>query len=356
MKNKMLRFPDRARRSKKAQVETQLNWIFILIVGAVILAFFAFIVIKQRAAAEAKFSGKIAQQLNTIFTGAKVASGTVQEIPTPEVSIRFDCNDYYIGPTSQRMGNRVVFAPEFVEGKKIITWTRDWNVPFKISSFLYVTAPTVRYIVIGEEADEPKANALYDALPDKLNKDIFSLNDYEMNNIVNEDDKYVRFILVDISTLNIPTAFDDVSVTGLEVDTSLDPLYSAKSVKFLARAASAPRTFNTGATHYYTEEEVMYGAIFSDNSDEYECIMRRAYERFNIVARVYKEKLDALASAFDGSNCEGFYENNQDIAELIGSTNQYPGEQQSYDAIVSTKAGLKDSNTRLQLYSCPLIY
>ena len=111
MQTKKIRFPDRVRRSRKAQVETQFNWIFILIVGAIILAFFTYIVIKQKAASDAKIAGKISQQLNTILVGAKVSSGTVQDIPTPEVSIHFTCNDYYIGPASQRLGNLIVFAP-----------------------------------------------------------------------------------------------------------------------------------------------------------------------------------------------------------------------------------------------------
>ncbi|HII71471.1 TPA: hypothetical protein HA265_01825, partial [Candidatus Woesearchaeota archaeon] len=37
----------KVRRNRRAQAETQLNWIFILIIGAVILAVLTFIVIKQ---------------------------------------------------------------------------------------------------------------------------------------------------------------------------------------------------------------------------------------------------------------------------------------------------------------------
>jgi len=158
-------------RSKKAQVqETQLNWVFILIVGAIILGFFTFIVMKQKVSSEAKFSGKVSQQINTILVGAKVSSGTVQMIPTPELEIRFTCNDYYIGPASQRLGNRVVFAPEYLDGDELITWALDWSVPFKVSTFLYMTTPFIKYVVVDSDEDEK----FFNALPDKLNK--YSVN------------------------------------------------------------------------------------------------------------------------------------------------------------------------------------
>jgi len=347
---KKLRFPDRVmKRGRKAQAETQLNWIFILIVGAVILAFFTFIVIKQRSASEAKFAGKVSQQLNTILVGAKVSSGTVQEIPTPELSIRFTCNDYYIGPASQRLGNRILFAPENVEGNKIITWTLDWNVPFKVTSFLYMTTPFVRYVMISQSVDDREAKRLFDSLPQKLNKRMYSLADYNAGVIRDEGDKYVRFIFVDAGTMfNIPEQFAEAEVSGLTVDTL------NRQAQFLVRSVSDPNSFNTqGPKHTFVEDEVLYGAVFSDKSEDYECIMTRAYDRLNMVARVYFEKLNEIAPVFESTNCEGFYKNNPDLEELIKATERYPPD---YGMIGEVKMNLRNKNTNMQLQSCPLIY
>ncbi len=183
MKTKRYKRPHKL--GKKAQAaETQFNWIFILIVGAVILGFFVFIVIKQKGASEAKFAGKVSQQLDTILVGAKVSSGAFQEIPTPEVTIEFGCDDYFIGPASQRLGNRIVFAPAIVEGRSIQTWTLDWNVPFKVTSFLYITAPTIRYYVIVKQIDDKAATEFYESLPAKLNKQIFTFEDFNNGDII----------------------------------------------------------------------------------------------------------------------------------------------------------------------------
>jgi hypothetical protein len=337
---------------KRSQAETQLHWIFILIVGALILSFFIFIVVKQKAASEAKFSGKVAQQLNTILVGAKVSSGTVQDIPTPEVSIRFTCNDYYIGPASQRLGNKVVFAPEYVEGTRITTWTLDWNVPFKVASFLYITSPLVRYVVVAQSETDSSATKILSALPAKMNKDakVISFSDYA--DVKDDGDRYIRFIFVNPqqSTFNIPSAFANskASLSGLTVDTT------SRQVQFLVKSTSSSGSFTTdGNKHTYLKDEELYGAIFSDKSDEFECLMTRAYSRLNMVSKVYYEKLNELAPSWEGTGCEGYYRKNVDLEAMDTATSSYPP---AYTTIGSVMSSLKESNTRLQLQSCPLIY
>jgi hypothetical protein len=346
---KKFRCPGRVVRSRKAQAESQLNWIFILIVGAIILAFFTFIVIKQKAASEAKFAGKVSQQLNTILVGAKVSSGSVQDIPTPDLSIRFTCNDYYIGPASQRLGNRVVFAPEFVVGNRLFTWTLDWNVPFKVASLLYITTPSVRYIIISKDANDRAARKIFEALPQKLTKSIFSLADYNAGLIRDEGDTYVRFIFVDSGQLfNIPQEFDGVEVSGLAVDTQ------NSSVQFLERSVSDEGSFTTmGIKYQYLENELLYGAIFADRHDEYACLAERAYSRLNMVSRVYYERLNAIAPSKSGTACEGYYVENPGIGDLKQATSAYPPD---YVKIGDAKSRLREDNDYLQLYSCPLIY
>jgi hypothetical protein len=344
MHSKIVRFPSR-KLGRKAQEESQLNWIFILIVGAVIMAFFVFIVVKQRAASEAKFAGTVTRQLNTILIGAKVSSGTVQEIPTPELSIRFTCNDYYIGVASQRLGNRILFAPEFLEGDRLITWTMDWNVPFKVTSFLYLTSPLVRYIIVAQSETDRAALEIFNALPQKLNKRLISMGEYD--SLSDAGDKYVRFIFVNPSgdTFAIPTALQNVLVSGLKVETE------AHDLRFLVK--SGTQLITSGAIKKYGEPEAMYGAIFTDKEDEYDCIMKRAYERLKMVAKVYYEKLNLIAPIYAQTGCEGFYRNNPYLDEIIGAVEVYPP---GYSQIAEAKATLKEQNTRIQLQSCPLIY
>jgi hypothetical protein len=359
MHAKKFRFPDRVIKGKKAQAESQLNWIFILIVGAIIIAFFTFIVIKQRAASEAKFAGKVSTQLNTILVGAKVSSGTVQDIPTPDLEIRFTCNDYYIGPASQRLGNRVVFAPEFLEGNRLITWTLDWNVPFKATTFLYMATPLVRYVVVGTDQD---AKDIFKALPSKLNKGSGTVTLAEYDILADENDKHVRFIFVNQgkSSFNIPLGLQNAEVSGLIVETAkgsqTTPAANKDTAQFLVKSTSGLIT--SGGKFEYLEPEILYGAIFSTRQDEYACLLERAYNRYNMVSQVYYEKFNEIAPVYKGTGCEGFYKNNPKLNSLITATkfDETKTEPVDYSTIKSVKKQLEEMNYRLQLQSCPLLY
>jgi hypothetical protein len=354
--HKIAKYPhEHLLRSRKAQVqETQLNWIFILIVGAIIMGFFVFIVIKQKASSEAKFAGKVTQQLNTILVGAKVSTGTVQVIPTPDLDIRFSCNDYYIGPASQRLGNRVVFAPEFVEGDELITWARDWSVPFKVSTFLYMTTPFIRYVVVDCSGDGGALD-LFSALPDKLNKDYVSFA--ELDTVKDERDRHVRFIFVDPSTEtpDIPSDFvDPGDVSGLIIYTD-----APTRVKFLKGTDTGAFNLQSDDTFVCNEDEIVFGAIFSDRYDTYDCLVQRAYQRLHVVADVHMHRLDAMAPAYVyHAQCEGMYTNNAKMKMIMDATDQarISAGQVDYGALAEAKSGLINDNDRLQLMSCALIY
>lgn len=366
MKVKTFRHPERARsgfrrfdsrglfgagilRSRKGQIqETQFNWIFVLIVGALIMAFFVFIVMKQKAASETKFAGKASQMLNTILVGAKVSSGTVQEIETPDLEIQFTCDDYFIGPTSQRLGNRIVFAPEYVEGDRLITWTKDWNVPFKVASFLYITTPNVRYIITGADVG-PGSDAkwLFDLLPDQIYKELRSTD--EMREVIDENDPYVRIIIAnDVGGVyGVPANLEDVDVSGL--------VFQRAEGVFHFLEQDGTRFIDSGPERIeFTEDEVLFGAVFADSSDTFVCLMRRAYARLNVVAKIYLKRLDLIEPEFRRTNCEGLYGGNANINTIITESSSYPPE--DIGAIAEAKTGLLRTNDDAQLKSCPLLY
>ena len=74
---------------KKGVIEVQFNWIFVLIVGAIILAFFVSIVMKQKDLSSGRLGTKLATDLETITTGAEVSVGTAQLIKVPNSLIEF---------------------------------------------------------------------------------------------------------------------------------------------------------------------------------------------------------------------------------------------------------------------------
>jgi hypothetical protein len=337
------------RLGKKAQEqEQQFNWIFILIVGALILGFFGYVVIKQKAASETKLAITMVKQLNTVITGAKLSSGTFQDIPIPETTIRFTCDDYFVGDASQRLGNRIVFAPEFVSGNRLMTWTLDWNVPFKVTGFLYLTSPYVRYILVRSAADDKGlAEKINSTLPAKLNKEL--IKESELASVSDENDRRVRIVVVGgalSSAPSIPPALSGADVSAVVIDSG------TKQVQFYGLSGSS--LVASGPPMRYLDEEGLYGAIFAEKAEDYQCSINKAFGRLNSAAKIFSSKFNLIADSFKGTACEGFYRNNQDFLDLVRLTDD--AKNIDFEKIPATMQSLVNSNTRLQLNSCPLLF
>ncbi|HII72505.1 TPA: hypothetical protein HA265_07150 [Candidatus Woesearchaeota archaeon] len=210
-----------------------------------------------------------------------------------------------------------------------------------------MTTPFVRYVIVANAEDDPEATRIFNWLPAKLNKVMITTAQYGA--LRDEGDKYVRFIFVNPtqSSFNVPSGLDNVDLSGLKVDTAVQP----NSVQFLVKSDTGLIT--SGPVHNYLEPEVLFGAIFSDKAEDYECLMQRAYLRMNIVASIYDVKLAEMAPLFYATNCESFYINNAGTEAIMVATATYPPD---YAGIGLAKSKLKEDNERLQLYSCPLIY
>src|SRR3990170_4480778 len=99
-------------RKKKGDVEIQFNYIFVMIVGAILLAGIIALVFRLKASSETEISGTVMTQLNSIFVGAQQSAGTLQNLTIPEVELSFDCLGFDVNGVSRGFGNRLVFAPE----------------------------------------------------------------------------------------------------------------------------------------------------------------------------------------------------------------------------------------------------
>ena len=363
------RSPTKLFKGKRAQgPESQINWVFVLIVGALIIAFFTVIVMKQRGASEIKVSATLTKQLNTIFVGAKVSSGTVQEIPTPMFEVRFACNDYYIGQVSQRLGNRIIFAPEDMKTNMIQTWTLDWNVPYKVATFLYVTHPRIRYVLVNNGAFQD-LKQLNLSLPVKLNRN-FKRIDYDISDgsdymsLTTHAEDHTRFIFIggDESFLPVvPPGFYDETGSALQVFGGANKLRFFEMAGASFTDLTSDSLFGSGGPVPYINYETMLGAIFSDDPKIYACIVGKAWKTWNIVTQVFISKFNSVADKYHNTSCEGFYKDNFDFETIMETTDHgfsldNPGIESDIGSLGAAIQNLKRTNERAQLSSCPLLY
>ena len=97
---------------KRGAVEIQFNWIFILIIGALILTFFFAIAQKQKQLSERRLGADISSELDLLFTGQGVSSNTISVMNIPNVPIKVSCDDYTLFNVPRRLGNTIIFSPQ----------------------------------------------------------------------------------------------------------------------------------------------------------------------------------------------------------------------------------------------------
>jgi len=334
--------------SKKSQISTQFAWIFILIAGAIILIFFITVIYKQKTVSETKISAEILSQLKIIFTGSGLTAGTLNIIQTPETEIDFVCNeetysDYSISNTglTEETPLQVIFAPDKIKGNEIMTWALSWDVPFKVTNFLYVTNSRVKYILVNPY------NKIKEKIPAELPFEIVE-NQQDINSLDFEGVDKVKLVFFDGEMITIPSNLEskeDVSAVRI---TPEDIYFYKKDDDIFVEQSPVPYLQNNLPS--------IFGAIFSEDSTFYRCNMRKAFKRLSIVSKIYAGKETELKNYFNQHTCNVYYDdyieemfapasdcsqdiNPQDISKLDQKINKINREQ---DLLIEN--------------SCPLIY
>jgi len=292
-------------KSKKAFVEMQFNWIFIIIAGGVILLFFFSIVYKQKEVSDIKVTGTIKSDLRVILTGSKASTGTASLIAAPDLEISYDCQGYTIGRLSP-IKPHAGFSPGLIKGYALMAWALDWNMPFRVTNFLYLTSPEIRYIIVNDATNF--AEQLNETLPaktiiqDKKRKILMNKEFVELGDLIDVEDKNnykVRFVFFDqnpsggLSDLD-NMEDDDVTAISVYPTTGID---GYGEVEFFEKDGnnwgSAPK-----GTTYYVGKASLIGAVFTDDIETYDCNMKRAFKDLSIVSDVYLNRTKELVEFY----------------------------------------------------------
>ncbi|MBI2136592.1 hypothetical protein HYU06_05980 [Candidatus Woesearchaeota archaeon] len=315
----MLMFKKRL--SKKADVEIQINWIFILIVGGIILIFFIGLITKQKTVSTTKLNINIRESLDTIFTSSQVASGTANLINTPELEVDFDCDNYYVGEFDSGINKplgktRIIFVPDRLEGKQLITWSLEWNMPYKIVDFLYIIPKEMRYVFIFNTDDEKSfAEEIASLMPKDVKPEVISVN--EISNLEytnNYKTRLVSFVNQPLSAqLNPSFEKKDLSYVSIVPDSNskesgkvVFAVYSKNPANNAYDFSYARNTQDASTFPYidYNPEFVtekryptLLGAIITDSIDIYECMLKKALKRHSYITSIYNGRVDKIILA-----------------------------------------------------------
>ena len=340
-------------RYKKAVIEVQFNWLFVLIIGAVILIMFSGIIIRQKNISETSKNVMMLNNLDAIFSGSEASKGTVNIVRIPETRIEFRCNRYSIGELSEQLGVMNVFPPSILEGDRLISMTLDFSMPYRITNLVYITSPKYRYIFIGGN----DAREMEIMMPNETFSGIFST----LGEVRYDGEKKARLVFFDdflsdgnslSFNLEDYARLSDNDVTALNVKGSLE----SGTIEFFRKQQD--KFIKIGESGYIGKESLL-GAVFSDSPEIYSCVMDNIFEKANIVTKVYRGKTEAIRSAYSGSNdrCSALLDSVytlENIDRILAASSAFSSS--NANEIISAAKSLQVQNKQAQLQSCAVIY
>ena len=122
--------------------ELQFHWIFILIAGALILAFFFSIAQKQKVISEQRLEFSISSELEGVVAAAIGGKGSARIIQNPGVS--FSCKEGCACTLKNRDAKELIFGLTS-GGDTLSLWSKEVLMPYRVANLLFLTdEPKIR--------------------------------------------------------------------------------------------------------------------------------------------------------------------------------------------------------------------
>ena len=368
-------------KSRKGIIEVGFSWIFILIAGVVILGLFTYIGLNQGNFFRTLINANLLVDLNAIFVGAQVSKNTAAEFEIPDVRLSFDCDSYGIDGVTHPIQGRFIFAPHEFKSNKLITWSKPWGLGFRITNFLYITSPYVKYYIVHTGASDAEAFAtqVYDDLPTQIQKEIIDITNIN-DTIKNQNfDKIIVLVIgvPDFDSYSLPSSvynendfssYQEDEVIFVYVLQNITGSYYVTSTTFIGTLGfknkrQEKKSFTEGGSEYkQTVYDIssLYAAFISGNQEVFQCMMVKSFFKARDVTKIYNLRTELLSTSVPYAVCLGYY------GFAIGGSGYFEDMSNNLEDPATGDVnvpGLKNNivefdqlNTNLERASCPLIY
>ena len=283
-------------RNKKG-IEVQFNWIFILVVGALVIFLFSRMILMQKQSSEAS----VAVMLRSKFQSFMVSSITNEDLSS-EVNFQtnemsFGCDGFSVaGRKTAPVDVGVSFAQKLIstESGNLVVRTQVWSMPFKISNFIYITSPEVMYIFVDNGEDKELLNEIYAKMPEKMSK--MQVSSREVGHTITNSQNYnIRIILfeeeADVLIEDLRKKSNKVSALNIIPVKSSDYAFDAGILTFYTASSQQDSAYLGTAS--------LMGAIFSDDAETYSCNMAKAFDKLSGMIDLYSERINLIQAEYD---------------------------------------------------------
>ncbi len=270
----------------KKGFEISFSWLFAIIAGISVFLFLTWFAVKQTDLFGNVSAQAAAEELDIAFTGFSSSMiGTKLNFPK-DIELEFKCDPTLYeermlinGRGGKKLKGNIVFSPSNMKNNEFSLWTKGWNIPFRVSNFIFLADNKHMYDLQGF--------------------DLTNLNDFPDIFNTGAGGERINFIQGRDGT----PSNDEKTIYWL-YDDKLDERYGTIYVN--------------GAGYPYFGDAMIYAAIFSDK-DNFDCLYRKSKERAKNVIKVYETKAQNMGPGchfnFNFDNFDFSYEKIKELKE-----------------------------------------
>ena len=368
-------------RARKAQVELQFNWLYVLVAGGFILLLFFGFVFSLRSNTEQELSVFLKNNLFAIMDGARGSADTLVPVSLLDYELTFSCDEGFSSfgvegsKTNSQSIESSLFSPQVISGEKMYLWSKEWFAPYKIDNMLYVSSPKIRYVLVYADAEPYRsfASVINGSFPKDLDLIVFA------NSLPAQiaDDNYdaVKLIflgfesgdLISTGVFDQKSLREGIRLSGITVTTTDKKTGTIEFLEDKDNDKVLSKDTYLGGSLSYIDEAMVFAAIFSDSYEHYECGFRKLLSKMKEINAVHEQKADLLRS-FSGTpqvlaKCSVLYDN---IKEKLGLSSSRINDYLKTSSPIPFSTLFNDltplykeitvKNNQLEDNSCPLVY
>ncbi|MDD5178590.1 MAG: hypothetical protein PHT54_04925 [Candidatus Nanoarchaeia archaeon] len=280
--------------SRRGMISPVFKYIFIGIVGVIILSFFVRFAFKQVETSDTITEFTEVRTFEDMLISFSISGESVTPAnfnTKDKLSLDpFSCDSLIAGDTRLKT-SKVIFSPaEF--NSDFYIWSVDWKYPYKITNLFYVSDKETMFVLVGgdlakslKRVRDNQGNSNRDSIPDVFSVDYQKQIDENYVNGLTEKYNKVRIIFVD-GTNNIKNVKNDkLEVVEVKTNKCKDETNCFGSV------------VANGKEYAFFSRALLYGAVFSSN---YGCSYKRALSAMSVVSGVYYSKAGELSTKVTG--------------------------------------------------------
>jgi len=266
--------------------KAQLNWIFVLIAGFIILVLFIVFAIDYKNLSFRKANTQLAIEIDSQFELLSIErlATKIDPMGMDRFKVDFFCNNFLINDGDKiSIRDKIIFAPSSIETSELLFWVDEFYLPYKVADLIYVSSPNIKYYLYpAEEVEE-----FLEYLPKEFNTDNQFFNIEAINYI--EEAKIKQDILMEHLHQIKFILFRNTGVPKFSVKTKIINVDTIEDLDF-GRVGS----------NSYIKKQLLLGAIFSD---DYNCFFDKILNKITLLNQIYKEKASNLHIKNNNPEC-----------------------------------------------------